>query len=476
VIGRQHQAQICLPVEDISRRHLSIRRSAAGRYVLEDLGSRNGTSVNGVPVKNHVLEFGDKIRVGAKTLLMFTPYSQLEDQLLQSQKMESIGQLAGGIAHDFNNILAALLANISFMRGVDQRTTFGATDVRDCLGEMEAAALRAAELTQQLLGFARRTTHEERPVQISKLLDEAAVLVSRTFPSAVELYLDADPGLTVGGDATQLHQVVINLLINARDAMPAGGRITVNASGVTVSDAEVVRLPFLLPGAYALVAVKDTGTGMDEATRRRVFEPFFTTKPQGKGTGMGLATAYGIVKNHGGHVDVESRPGAGSTFKVYLPLRTAAATTTTAEPALVSAEDSSTRNIARGLILVVDDEEIVRQSARRLLEAMGYGVLVAADGVKATEVFEQHHDMIELVLLDMVMPNLGGAETFHKLRAIKPAIKVLLSSGHAEQASVRALIAAGAVGFLPKPYDSTAIGAAIKAALRRSRESPAVAR
>ncbi len=461
VIGRG-EVEIRISSDDASRRHAVVERTPEG-YCVRDLGSRNGTRVNGLPVNEpQLLKFGDKIRIGGKTILMFTPYDRVEDQLLQSQKMESIGHLAGGVAHDFNNLLGSLVANLAFLRGLTRDTIIGHTDVQECLEEMQQATQRAAELTRQLLGFARRGAPELRPVSVEKLVEDTRLLTSRTFPRDIQLEVNLEAGVHVSGDANQLHQVLMNLLINARDVMPKGGRISISARQLELSEEELVTLPGLMPGLYCLLSVADTGSGMDERTRRRVFEPFFTTKPRGEGTGMGLAIVYGIVRNHGGHIEVESEPGQGASFRIFLP---AIAAPSTARVAAIPAR-GSTRGLAVGLVLVVDDEEIVRKSTRRLLEGMGYGVLLAVDGEEALEVYRKHHDMVSLVLLDMIMPKLGGAETFHALREIDPKVKVLLTSGYAEHGSVRALIAAGASGFLPKPYEAASIAEAIKKSLK----------
>jgi signal transduction histidine kinase/CheY-like chemotaxis protein len=464
VIGRG-EVEIRIQSDDASRRHASVERTPEG-FVIRDLGSRNGTRVNGIPLSGEqpeLLRFGDKIRIGGKTILMFTPYDRVEDQLLQSQKMESIGHLAGGVAHDFNNLLGSLVANLGFLRGLDRTVTIGNTDVQECLEEMMQATHRAAELTRQLLGFARRGAPELRPVEVRKLVEDTKLLTSRTFPRDIQLEVTLEPELYVSGDANQLHQVLMNLLINARDAMPKGGRITLAAGSIDLSEEELVTLPGLMPGSYGLISVTDTGSGMDERTRRRAFEPFFTTKPRGEGTGMGLAIVYGIVRNHGGHIEVQSEVGKGSSFRVFLPATAAPAA---AGSVTAIAQLGHTRGVAVGLVLVVDDEAIVRKSTRRLLEGMGYGVLLAADGDEAVDLYRKHAEMVSLVLLDMIMPRMSGADTFHALREVEPKVKILLTSGYAEHASVRALIAAGAVGFLPKPYEAATIADAIKRALR----------
>jgi two-component system, cell cycle sensor histidine kinase and response regulator CckA len=455
-IGRQAGCSIHLSDDDASRRHARIRRTDRG-FMIEDLGSRNGTFVNGLPIKHQqTLKIGDRIRIGAKTLMMFTRYDRLQDQLQQAQKMESIGHLAGGVAHDFNNLLGAILANLTYLQGLK---SYAGPDVQGCLADTVTATQRATELTQQLLSFARRRSGESHRVDISTLIREVCQLVTRTFSRSIAIEEEVPTNLAVIGDSGQLHQVLMNLCINARDAMPDGGTLTLSSKLLTLGE-DSSEHPLLTPGPYVLLAVSDTGVGMSPETLRRVFEPFFTTKGPDHGSGMGLAVAYGIVKRHGGYITAESRPGAGAAFRVYLPA--AAEKYETAE----RPRPQKTRGYEHGLVLVVEDEPLFRQSARRLLENQGHGVLCASDGVEAVELFKQHHDMIKVVLLDMIMPNLGGTETFHELRRIDPSVRIVLNTGRGDLAAVRPLLDAGASGCLQKPYDAATLTEAIAAALR----------
>jgi signal transduction histidine kinase/CheY-like chemotaxis protein len=454
VIGRVPEAGIRISSDDVSRRHARVRRTAQNAFVVEDLGSRNGTLVNGVPVKEQELSPGDKIRVGGKTVLMFICYDPLEDQILQSQKLEALGQLAGGVAHDFNNLLGAILANVSFLQSLPPATTLEPRQVQECLRDMELAAQRAGQLTKQLLGFARRDTRQVQNLDAASLLREVRHLASRTFDQGIQITVETPPDLVVVGDPSQLHQVLMNLCINARDAMPEGGTLSLSAECMMLSEEQVITLPFLVPGAYVVITVKDTGQGMSDEVHRHIFEPFFTTKGAGRGTGMGLSIAYGIIKNHGGHITAESRPGQGAVFRIYLPAgdplgaRTATPTVRTVKGVTPG---------GGGTILVVEDEEILRNGTRRLLEGVGFTVLCAGDGEQAVSLFRGEGARIDLVLLDMVMPKMGGVETFHEIRRIKPSVKVLLTSGYTEQTTVQALLTAGAEGFLPKPYDAATL-------------------
>jgi signal transduction histidine kinase/CheY-like chemotaxis protein len=455
VVGRQPDCQVQITSEDCSRRHARIRRAGDGLFMLEDLGSRNGTLVNGLPVRQQILRFGDKIQIGGKTLLMFSRYDLLEEELLRLQKMESMAHLAGGVIHDFNNLLGAILANVCFARTLPPSSTTN-EELQACLSDIEQATRRAVDLTKQLLGFARRGAKETRLVDLSCLVDEVSKLVSRTFDAAITVETRVEPDLVVSGDPSELHQVLMNLCVNARDAISGRGRISLFAQRVTLSDSDLSGLPYLLPGHYVLAAVKDTGVGMTTETQGHIFEPFFTTKSSGKGLGLGLASAYGIVRKHGGHILVESTLGHGSTFKVFLPTAEAAEEGTPPDLAR-----SMTSGASSHLLLVVDDEEISRAAARSLLEGLGFLVLEARDEVEAIQLFRQHSETVDLVVLDVAMPKIGAAETLRQLRMIVPTVKVLISAAHSDLGRVRALLAQGANGFVIKPYDVDAITQAL---------------
>jgi signal transduction histidine kinase/ActR/RegA family two-component response regulator len=461
VIGRSPDASVYLKGADVSRAHARIRRVGEGKFQIQDLESRNGTLVNGLPVEMQDLAFGDKIQIGDRTILLFTRYNQLEEQLLQAQKMESIGRLAGGVAHDFNNLLGAVMNNVGYLETLGPDRSFTEPDVRECLTEIKTAITRAADLTRQLLGFARRGKYEDRPIEISRLVTDVAALARHTFDRAIEVETETASGLTVKGDLSQLHQVLMNLCLNARDAMPAGGRLVLCATDLVVSQVHAGPLSFLSPGRYIVLTVRDTGCGMDEETCSRAFDPFFTTKPPGQGSGMGLATVYGIVNNHGGHIQAVSRPQEGTTFHIYLPaveIGSEMLETSPAEEAIGS----------RPLVLVVDDEEVVRTSTRRLLLHLGYHVLDAKNGQEAVELFKKYRKRIRFVLLDLIMPVMAGADAFRAMTEIEPEVKVLIASGYTDEDQVTKLLAEGAIGFLPKPFDRTTLETAIKKALEEA--------
>ena len=349
-----------------------------------------------------------------------TASKQLEAQLRQAQKMEAVGLLAGGIAHDFNNLLTVITAygqllRVEFADG-DER--------REEVEEVLKAAARGAELTRQLLAFGRKQVLRPRVVDVNGVVAGVRPMLARLLGADATLDTRLAPSLSrVEADPGQLEQVLLNLTANAGDAMPGGGRVTIETSDVELDAAAVRALPGLAPGRYVLVSVSDTGVGMDEATRLRVFEPFFTTKGTGKGSGLGLATVYGIVKQSGGAVTVRSAPGEGTTFEIYLPraAREGGRDAGAAPPAPA----------ARPTVLLVDDDDAVRSSARRALEGGGYEVLEAAHGAQALDVFAEHGGRVRLLVTDVVMPGLGGHALAERLRAQRAGLPVLFMSGYA---------------------------------------------
>ena len=461
IIGRDEEVGIRIDAHDVSRRHASIRQDDAGEWILEDLGSRNGTLVNGRPIASASLAFGDHVQLGCSVLFVFTYYDQLEEQILQVQRMESMGSLAGGVAHDFNNLLSVLIGNIDFL---EQRRRLGDIDdtlLRECLSEMRDAAGRSEQLIRQLLRFARPSTGAVTNVDCSRLLADVAGLCRRTFGPAIELEVAAAPHLLVYGDAAQLHQVFMNLFINARDAMPTGGRLEVNVSLRALDGEALGGVPFLAPGPFLRVEVRDSGHGMDEETQARVFEPFFTTKQADKGTGIGLSTVYALVRKHGGHIQVRSLAGQGTTFIVYLPAVQPGVQRQSTKPADHLADQAEAFLLGGSTVLLVDDDPAVLRTTGRLLGQIGFDVLEATSGEEAIGLFNKRRREIELVILDILMPGMGGEETLQRLRAIDATVRVLLISGRVDSDAVAPLLAAGAHGFLPKPCGATALRHAI---------------
>ena len=369
-----------------------------------------------------------------------TERRRLEDQLRQAQKMEAVGQLAGGIAHDFNNLLTAILGYCHLM--LDDIPE--GDPLRLDLLEIQAAGDRAAALTRQLLAFSRRQMLQPQVVDINLLVTRLEKLLRRSISEDVELVTVLAPDLrAVTVDPASVEQILVNLAVNARDAMPTGGRLTIETANVDLDDTYAVAHVAITPGPYVMFAVSDTGQGMDAATRARVFEPFFTTKEQGKGSGLGLATVYGIVKQSGGYVWVYSEPDHGTSFKVYLPPAAAAATQPAANDA-VAAPGWET-------VLLVEDEDAVRALAREVLRRHGYVVLEACHGVDALRVAERHADKIHLLVTDVVMPHMSGRKLAERLAEMRPGLKTLFMSGYTDHALLPEDVTPGAE-FLQKPF------------------------
>jgi len=386
-----------------------------------------------------------------------TERRRLEEQLIQSQKMESIGLLAGGIAHDFNNILGGILGYASFVKAQIPKED----RIFPHLETIERSALRAAELTSQLLGFARGGKYVVGPLYINDLIQETADLLRGTIEKniAVAVRLD-DSSPVIEADASQMQQVLMNLCVNARDAMPGGGELTITTRRLDAPDEFLRSIPEGGGGPFVRIDIADTGIGIDRAIRGKIFDPFFTTKEKGKGTGLGLATVYGIVKNHGGFINVESEMGTGTTFSIYIPA---------VDKAAVRSQDPVSRPAGgRETILVVDDEETIRLLVKDILEEIGYRVLSAGDGGQAVELFRERNAEIDLVILDMTMPGMGGRETFEKLKEMNPRVRAILSTGYSEDERARQMLAMGVKAFVQKPYRIDDLAAAV----RRILDSP----
>ena len=380
-----------------------------------------------------------------------TERRKLEEQLLQAQKMESIGNLAGGIAHDFNNLLGGILGYASFAK----KKMSPKDPLYHSLNSIERSATQAAELTKQLLGFARRGKYQVKPINCNALVQELARFLKRTMDKRINLKIELDPHLhLIEGDETQLQQSLINICLNARDAMPSGGILKIVTGNQTLSNNFGEKQREGKKGDYVKITLSDTGIGMTQELCSQIFEPFFTTKEPGRGTGLGLSMVYGIIQNHGGYIELKSEPGQGTSFELLLP---ALAELTIEEtpplpPGRIIPKGSET-------ILFVDDEEIIRQLGADILEDVGYKVLFASGGEEAIRIYQQKRKKIALVILDMVMPGLGGRETFLKLKEINSKIKVLLSSGYSTNEGVGEILKEGVGGFIQKPYrDEDLIG------------------
>jgi PAS domain S-box-containing protein len=377
-----------------------------------------------------------------------TERKKLKEQLWHSQKMEAIGQLAGGVAHDFNNILTAI---IGFANLVEMRMD-GHDPSMPYLEQILAAADRATHLTQGLLAFSRTQVINTQPVDLNSIVTNVEKLLKRLISEEIELHISlAGQDLVVMADPGQIDQVLMNLATNARDAMPDGGTLIIETGSFEMGGDYIKTHGFGGRGPYAMVVVRDSGTGMDEATRARIFEPFFTTKEVGKGTGLGLAIVYGIVKQHNGFINAYSEPGMGTTFRIYLPLLQEE------KASIDSVEESPDITGGTETLLVVEDNPEVRKLNKALLEAYGYRLIEAVDGLDAVQKFAEHRDEIRLVIMDVVMPKMNGKEAFAEMARLWPGVKVLFVSGYTPDVVQKKGIPMNESNFIPKPSSPQAL-------------------
>ncbi len=387
----------------------------------------------------------------------------LANQLRQSQKMEAIGRLAGGIAHDMNNVLGAIMGSASVLGMECEENASCMEDIENIL----VACRKGRALTRDLLGFARKGKYVKEHISLNDVVEKAKSLLVRTIDKSVKVRtLLAEDIHPVEGDRSQIHHALMNVCINAADAM-------LGRSGemlITTGTVDILRkgsFPFVeaKPGRYSALSVRDSGTGMRREMISKVFEPFFTTKPKGQGTGLGLSMVYGVVKNHGGFIHIESEPGEGTEVTLLLPALDRDAKL---DPDEVDQKVSIRPR--REVVLLVDDELIIRNSGRRLLEKIGYSVILAEDGRRAVQVFKAMKTDISVVLLDVIMPEMGGIETYHELRSIDPDVGVLFFSGYSRNDDVEELISSGRVGFIHKPFDVAMLSSSLKEAINKRRK------
>jgi two-component system cell cycle sensor histidine kinase/response regulator CckA len=393
-----------------------------------------------------------------------TEQRALEMQIAQSQKMQAVGQLAGGIAHDFNNMLTAIIGFSDFLLMNHRPTDPAFQDIMN----IKQNANRAAGLVRQLLAFSRQQTLRPQVLQLGDVLSELSILLGRLLGENVELTLDQASGLwSVKADLHQFEQVIINLAVNARDAMPDGGKLAIRTANVSELQSRELGLSHVPPGEYVMIEVRDTGLGMSEEVKQKIFEPFFSTKEIGRGTGLGLSTVYGIIKQTGGYIYAESEEGEGTTMRVYLPRYVEGAPETEREPAKLERKPEKLKDLTgRGTVLLVEDEDAVRSFAARALGQRGYQVLEAGTGAEAVEVYESHQGDVDLVVSDVVMPEMDGPTLMKQLREHNPDIKIIFISGYAEDAFRRNLSEKEDFMFLQKPFDLKELAAAVKAALQ----------
>jgi len=380
--------------------------------------------------------------------------ARLEEQLRQSEKLQAIGELAGGVAHDFNNQLTGIMGSADLLRlELDE-----GSGLSSYVDQILTSARRAADLTSKLLAFARRGRYRSVAMEINELLLEVVAILEHSIDRTIEVRTRLTRSSTVvRGDPSQIQSALLNIALNARDAMTRGGAITFSTEEISLEERTTVGADTILePGRYVRVAIADTGEGIAPEALPRIFEPFFTTKEAGRGTGMGLAATYGTITAHGGAIDVETAPGQGSTFTLYLPRATPTATTERSEdrPAAAPAGD-------RGRVLLVEDEPVVRRSVQEMLGRLGYEVMVCERGDEAMERFDALRDSLALVVLDMNLPGLGGREVFDAIRALEPVLPVLICSGHSLEEELRSLLERGHVAYLQKPFKLADLRAAV---------------
>jgi two-component system cell cycle sensor histidine kinase/response regulator CckA len=390
-----------------------------------------------------------------------------EARLQQAQKMEAIGRLAGGVAHDFNNLLTVILGNTQL--DLAERKLEPDDPSRLRLVEVEQAGNRAAVLTRQLLAFSRRQRLERRTINLNDTIGQITDLIKRVIGADVEVFINAAPDLSaVYADPAQIEQVLMNLGVNARDAMPQGGRLTIETSNVELDETYRRRYPYVKPGRYVEIRVSDTGTGMNEETQTHIFEPFFTTKEIGKGTGLGLPMVYGIIKQHDGHINVYSEIGCGTAFKIFLPVD---------QNVVHKAEQAAKLPLVGGseMILVAEDEEALRNLARDILEGLGYAVLLAPNGEEALRIYRDGREQIDLLLLDVVMPRMGGLEAYKQVREANGTVPLILMTGYSADTIQERFLEQdqlleqwGAV-VIQKPYSVEGLGRKVREVLDKAR-------
>ena len=445
--------------EDRSRLSQLIRKERIGS---SDFGDIRHVLKNGQSVEIEMV--AHRVRFAGKNAVLVSPQEstwrrQLEEQLRQARKMEAVGMLAGGIAHDFNNLLTIINGYSQMLLG----NLPDGDENRSSVEQIMKAGERATELTRQLLTFSRRQVVRPKALDLNSVVAATAVMLRRLIGEHIELHIVAAPDLAkVHTDLSQLEQVILNLAVNSRDAMAGGGTLIIETQNVDLHEPYVGPHTTLQPGGYVMLAVTDSGTGMDVQTQSHLFEPFFTTKVQGQGTGLGLSTVYGIVRQSGGEITVYSEPGQGTCVKIYFPAVTEATIDDVAENL------PETTSSGSETILLVEDEEAVRKLVRRTLEKHGYELLVASSGAEALELARNYAAPIQLVISDVVMPQMGGRAVAEKLRAARPGIPVLFISGYTENTMMRGGTLGESEAFLQKPFTPVSLARRVREVLDRA--------
>jgi two-component system cell cycle sensor histidine kinase/response regulator CckA len=389
----------------------------------------------------------------------------LERKLQQAQKFEAIGHLVGGISHDFNNVIGAILG---WSELGEEQAVLSDARLATYFKRIHTQCDRVKALVRQLLAFARRQILEPRNLSLNQSVQDVLNLLDKVIGKDIELHtILADDLAVVRADPTQIEQVLMNLCINSRDAMPKGGRLTIETHNAEISEQECRLNAGLQPGRFVTLSVTDTGIGMSAAVRERIFEPFFTTKETGKGTGLGLSTVYGIVKQHGGYIQVESEPGRGSKFCIFLPVSVHAKPTERRPPVVTG------QPVCGGTetILIAEDHEGIREMASTTLESLGYHILLARDGEEAIEIFSAHRESIALVLLDVIMPRRSGPETYEAIKALKPGIPAIFATGYSDETAALTEMVERGIIVLQKPYSPRILCRRVREALDQTASS-----
>jgi len=442
------------PADRVRFQNMIERNGSVADYELKHK-KKDGTEIDCLLTATLRLDEEGKV-VGYQGIIRdITERTRLEQQLLQSQKMEAIGTLAGGIAHDFNNLLTVILG---YSELIVSEKNEGDRDYED-LKKVIHAGRSAADMVQQILAFSRKTETKFWPINLNKQVPQLRKMISRLIPRTIEVQIDLDSDLpTVNADPAQIDQILMNLAVNARDAMPNGGRLRIETKAVVLDEEYCNTHIEASKGLHALLTVSDTGTGIDKAASDRIFEPFYTTKKPGQGTGLGLAMVYGIVKGHGGHITVHSEAGRGAAFKIYLPAHQVEGELDVAASAAFSA-------FGIGTILLADDEELVRSLGERILRKNGYKILTACNGREALQIYQQNKDEISLVILDLIMPVMDGKQCLDEILKVNPQAKVLIASGYSPDGATKDILEGRAKGLVKKPYDIRQIVQSVREAL-----------
>jgi signal transduction histidine kinase/CheY-like chemotaxis protein len=450
-IGRSPDATIMLDDAEISRLHARLSRTDPGAFLLEDLGSRNGTFINGKRVNRRLLAYGDKVRVGPHTVLEFNGFDPTEDDIIQRQRFESLGRLSVGVAHDLNNVLATLDASTSFMQRMSPTRTLGDADVIECIQDLALAAARGSELTRSIVSFARGWGTDHSSLDLSVLAGEVVRMLRHAFDKSIRIESTSEPNVHVYGSKSELHQVILNLCLNARDAMPEGGLLRIATSRL---DSPPPELGWDDGQSAAVLTIADSGIGMDAETQARVFELFFTTKREGAGYGLGLANVREIVALHSGKISLLSTPDKGTCFTIHFPLLQVDADRLSSTEAGLLAQNTVVPSAALS-ILLVDDEPSVRRSVARRLRQAGIEVAEAADGLGALAQYEK--GKFSLVVLDFDMPGLDGPDTQTRLMELDPDVRIVFATGYADPERAATVRTRGAIALLEKPYNFDAL-------------------